>query len=120
MRKRKKSLVDIRRKLDISWPKMKRLEAYRLFNLGLKRKDIAKELAVNLSTISRWKVLQKELNNDQIPYNNKKMQHSNFESCSGGSSSESKKQENQGHRASKIDYHFSKKTLDIVQKDNEE
>jgi len=64
--------------------------------------------------------LQKELNNNQIPYNKKKKQHSNFESCSGGLSSEGKNQENQGCRKSKIDYHFSKKTLDIVQSDNEE
>lgn len=120
LRKRKNSLTETKRKLGISWRKIKRLEAYRLLNLGWKRKDIANELAVNLSTISKWKVLQKELNNDQVPYDKKKKQHCNFESSSGGSSSEGKKQENQGHRKSKIDYHFSKRTLDIIQRDNEE
>jgi len=120
MRRKKNSLVKIKQKLGISWRKIKRLEAYRLLNLGWKRKDIANELAVNLSTISKWKVLQKELNNDQVPYDKEKKQHSNFESSSGGSSSEGKKQENQGHRKSKIDYHFSKRTSDFVQRDNEE
>jgi len=120
MRKKENSLVKIKQKLGISWRKIKRLEAYRLLNLGWKRKDIAKELTVNLSTVSKWRMLQKELNNNQIPYNKKKKQHSNFESCSGGLSSEGKNQENQGCRKSKIDYHFSKKTLDIVQSDNEE
>ncbi len=119
LRKRKNSLVDIRRKLDISWPKIKRLEAYRLLDLRWKRKDIAEELVVNLSTISKWKVLKKELNNEQTPYDKKKKQHSNFESSSGGSSPESKNQENQVHRKQKIDYNFSKKTLFIKQRDNE-
>jgi len=114
MRKRESSLVKIKQKLDISWRKTKRLEAYRLFDLGYKRKDIAKELGVNLSTISRWKVLYKELKSDQIPCRKGKMQHSNSESCSGSSSSEGKNQENQGHRKSKIDYHFSKRTLNFV------
>ncbi len=120
MKKRKNSLIEISRKLGISWRKVNRLEAYRLLNLGWKRKDIANELGVNLSTISKWKVLQKELSNDQTPYDKKKKQHSHFESSSSSSSSESKNQENQGLRASKIDYHFSKKTLDFVRRENEQ
>lgn len=119
LRKRKNSLVEIRRKLGISWRKVNRLEAYRLLNLGSKRKDIAKELGVNLSTISKWKVLHNQFKADQRPYNQKKKQHSNFQSSSGGSSPEGKNQENPGHSKSKIDYHFSRKTLDIVQRDNE-
>jgi len=119
MRKRESLLVKIKRELDISWRKIKRLEAYRLFDLGYKRKDIAKELGVNLSTISRWKVLHKELKSVQIPFHKGKMQQFNSESCSGGTSSEGKNQENQGHRKSKIDYHFSKRTLNFVLSESE-
>jgi len=119
MRRRESSLVKIKRELDISWGKIKKLEAYRLFDLGYKRKDIAKELGVNLSTISRWKVLHKELKSVQIPCHKEKMQHSNSKRCSGGSSSEGENQENQGHRKSKIDYNFSQKTLDFVTRESE-
>lgn len=115
LRKKENSLVKIKQKLGIPWSKIKRLEAYRLLNLGWKRKDIAKEFAVNLSTISKWKVLQKELNSDQTPYDKKKKQHFNFKSSSGGLSSEDENQENHEYSKSKIDYHFSRKTLDFVQ-----
>lgn len=120
LRKRENSLLDIRQKLNISWHKVKRLEAYRLLNLGRKRKDIAKELKVNLSTISKWRVLQKKLDDEQTPYNKEKKQHFNFESSSGGSSSGGKKKENQGRSKSRIDYHFSRKTLDFVQGEDEQ
>lgn len=119
MRKRESSLVKIKQKLDISWRKIKRLEAYRLFDLGHKRKDVAKELGVNLSTISRWKVLHKDLKSEQIPCHKGKMQHSNSKTGSDNSSSEGKNQENQGHRKSKIDYHFSKRTLNFVLSESE-
>lgn len=118
LRKRKNSLVETRRKLDISWRKVKRLQAYRLLNLGWKRKDTARKLGVNPSTVSKWKVLQRKLDDEQTPYDKKKKQHSDFESSSSGSSSESKNQENQGHSKSKIDYHFSKRTLDFIQKES--
>ncbi len=119
MRKRKNSLIKTRRKLNTSWCKVNRLEAYRLLNLEWKRKDIARELGVDVATVSRWRMLQKELFNDQTPYDKKKKQHSDFESGSSGSSSDGKNQENQGHSKPKIDYNFSKRTLDILQKENE-
>lgn len=120
MRKRENSLIRVQRKLGISWPKTKKLEGYRLLDLGWKRKDIAKELEINASTITKWKVLQRKLEGAQMPYSEKKKQHSNFESRSGGLSPEGKNQENQGYRKSKIDYNFSQKTLDFVKRESEE
>lgn len=120
MRRREDSLIKIRRKLGISRPKTKKLEGYRLLNSEWKRKDIAKELGVDFSTISKWKVLQQELNNAQLPYHKEKKQHCNFESGYGESSSEGKNQENQGHSKPKIDYNFSQETLDCVRRESEE
>ena len=59
MRKREDSLIKIQRKLGISWSKTKKLEGYRLLDLRWERESIAKELGVNVSTISGWRVLQK-------------------------------------------------------------
>jgi len=120
MRKREGSLIKIQRKLKISWPKTKKLEGYRMLNIGWKRKDTAKELGVNVATVSRWRVLQKELEGAQMPYHNKKKQHSNFETGSGGLSSEGKNRESQKHRKSKIRYNFSQKTLNFVRREGEE
>ncbi len=120
MRKRENSLIRIQRKLGISWPKTKKLEGYRMLNLGWKRKDIAKELGVNASTVTKWKVSQKESEQAQIPYFKKKKQHANFGSSSGGSSSEGKNHENQKYRKSKIRYNFSQKTLNFVRRESEE
>ena len=91
-----------------------------MLNLGWKRKDIAKELGVNVATVSRWRVLQKRLEGAQMPYPKKKKQHSNFESSSGGLSSEDKILKSQNHRKSKIDYNFSQKTLNFVRRESEE
>ena len=120
MRKKEDSLVRIQRKLGISWPKIKRLEGYRLLDEVWKREDIAKELEVNLSTVSRWKVLQKKLKDALYSDSEEKMQHSNLGSGSGGSSSEGKNQENEEYRKSKIRYNFSRKTLDFVRRESEE
>ncbi len=120
MRKRENSLIKIQRKLAISWPKTKKLEGYRMLNLGWKRGSIAKELGVNVATISRWKVLQKKSEEAQLPCHRKRMQHSNFESSSGGLSSEGKNQENHGYRKSIIRYNFSQKTLNFVRRESEE
>lgn len=119
MRKREDSLIKIQRKLGISWPKTKKLEGYRLLDLGYKRKDIAEEFGVNVATVSRWKVLQKESEEAQMSCPKKKMQHSNSESSSGGLSSEAKNQENHKYWKSKIRYNFSQKTLNFVRRESE-
>lgn len=120
MRKRENSLIRIQRKLGISWPKTKKLEGYRMLNLGWKTESIAKELGVNVATVSRWRMLQKESEEAQIPCHKEKMQHSNSENSSGGLSSEGKNQENQKYRKSKIRYNFSQKTLDFVKRESKE
>lgn len=120
MRKRENSLIKIQRKLGISWPKTKKLEGYRMLDLGWKRKDIVKGLGVNISTICNWRMLQKKLNNDQIPYHKKKRQYSNSETGSGGLSSDGKIRESQKYRKSKIRYNLSQKTLDFVRRESTE
>jgi len=120
MRKREDSLIKIQRKLGISWPKTKKLEGYRLLNLEWKRESIAKELEVNLSTVSKWRMLQKELENNRMPYPKKKMQHFNSETSSNSLSSEGKNLESKKYRKSKIRYNFSQKTLDFVRRESEE
>lgn len=59
LRNKEDSLIRIREKLGISWPKTKKLEGYRMLDLGWKGKDIVKELGVNISTVSHWRALQK-------------------------------------------------------------
>lgn len=120
LRNKEDSLIRIQRKLGISWPKTKKLEGYRMLNLECKRKDIVKELGVNISTICNWRMLQKKLNNDQIPYSKKKMQHSNSETSSSGLSLEGEIRESQKYRKSKIDYNFSQKTLNFVRRESAE
>jgi len=59
LRNKEDSLIRVRGKLGISWPKTKKLEGYRMLDLGWKGKDIVKELGVNISTVSHWRALQK-------------------------------------------------------------
>lgn len=114
IRKKEDSLVRIRRKLGISWPKTQRLEGYRLLEEGSKRKDIAKELEINLSTVSRWKVLQKKLNAAPLGDRSETLQRSYSQNGSGGLSSRTENDKNPKQRKTKINYHFSAESLRIA------
>lgn len=112
--KKEDSLIKIQRKLGISWPKTKKLEGYRLLDEGWKREDIAKELQVNLSTVSRWKKLQKKLEDALHSDSEEKMQHSNLGSGSSSPSSRMKNDKNPRHPKTKINYNFSAESLNIA------
>lgn len=111
LRKRGDSLVTVQRKLRIPWSKTKKLEGYRLLEKGWSRKDIAKELKVNLSTVSRWKALHFASKGDLLYAEEEKMQHPDFESDSGSSSWKEKTSRIRGHGAPQIHYRFSAQTL---------
>ena len=114
IRKKEDSLIRIQRRLGISWPKTKKLEGYRLLDEGWKREDIARELQLNLSTVSRWKVLQKKLRGALYSNSEEKVQHSDSESSPGGSSSKVQNHKNWRQRITKINYNFSAESLNIA------
>jgi len=54
LREKKIPLINVQERMDISWKKTKKLEAYRLLQKGWTQNKIAKELKVNQATVSRW------------------------------------------------------------------
>lgn len=117
LRKKYDSLVKVKRKLNVPWRKAKKLEGLRLLKEGWSRKNIAKELKVDPSTVSRWKKLQKKATDDLLPTEEEKMQHSDSEVVSGSPSSDAK---NQGEPKLKVQYKYSAKTLRIVKEETGE
>jgi len=113
-RKKEDSLIRIQRKLGISWPRTKKLQGYRLLDEGWKREGIAKELQVSLSTVSRWKKLQKKMEDVLYSGSGEKMQHSNLGSGSSSSSSKGKNHKNWKQGKTKINYNFSAESMRIA------
>lgn len=120
LREKEIDLVNIKRKLNISWREVKKLEGYRLLKKGWSQKDIVKELQISPSTIYRWKTLQNYHKDEVLHTEEEKMHDSDFESVSSSISSGAKNAKFEERGNSKIKYNFSPKTLKIVKEETDE
>lgn len=114
LREKNKDLVNIKRNLDISWRKTKRLEGFRLLKKGWYKKDIARELKVTPKTVSQWNLTLKH-KSDVIYHDEKKRLIFDFESLSYKASSET----DFGGSDQKIRYNFSPESLEIIRREKD-